>query len=72
MIQYKTVLNINISQMNLFLPSKNSTIETISKQLEYVTKGHVATQTILLQAGNYNNHYHPQNDLNVEKIPSQW
>ena len=47
--QYKTVLNINIPQMNLFLPSRNSTVETISKQLEYVTKGHVATQTILLQ-----------------------
>ena len=49
MIQYKTVLNINVPQMNLFLPSRNSTVETISKQLEYVTKGHVATQTILLQ-----------------------
>ena len=32
--------------MNLFLPIRNSTVETISKQLEYVTKGHVATQTI--------------------------
>ena len=49
MIQYKTVLNINVPQMNLFLPSRNSTVETISKQLEYVTKGHVATQTILFQ-----------------------
>ena len=45
MIQYKTVLNINVPQMNLFLPSRNSTVETISKQLEYVTKGHVATKT---------------------------
>ena len=50
MIQYKTVLNINVPQiMNLFLPSRHSTVETILKQLEYVTKGHVATQTILLQ-----------------------
>ena len=49
MIQYKTVLNINVSQMNPFLSSGNSTVETISKQLEYVTKGHVATQIILLQ-----------------------
>ena len=46
MIKYKTVLNINVPQMNLFLPIRNSTVETISKQLEYVTKGHVATQTI--------------------------
>ena len=46
MIWYKTVLNINVPQMNLFLPIRNSTVETISKQLEYVTKGHVATQTI--------------------------
>ena len=37
--------------MNLVLACRNSTIETIItlKQLEYVTKGHVATQTILLQ-----------------------
>ena len=49
MIQYKTVLNINVPQMNLFLPSRNSTVDTISKQLEYVTKGHLAMQTILLQ-----------------------
>ena len=37
--------------MNLVLACRNSTVETItiSKQLEYVTKGHVATQTILLQ-----------------------
>ena len=36
-------------QMNLVFASRKSTIETISKQLEYITKGHVATQTILLQ-----------------------
>ena len=35
--------------MNLVLASRNSTVETILKQLEYVTKGRVATQTILLQ-----------------------
>ena len=28
--------------MNLFLQIRNSTVETISKQLEYVTKGHVS------------------------------
>ena len=49
MIQYYTILNINVPQMNLVLTSRNSTVEAISKQLEYVTKGHVATQTILLQ-----------------------
>ena len=35
--------------MNLVSASKKSTIENILKQLEYVTKGHVAMQTILLQ-----------------------
>ena len=35
--------------MNLVLASRNSTVETILIQLEYVTKGHVAMQTILLQ-----------------------
>ena len=49
MIQYKTVLNINVPQMNLFLLSRNSTVKTISKQLEYITKGYVATKAILLQ-----------------------
>ena len=33
--------------MNLVLASKMSTVETISKQLEYITKGHVAMQTIV-------------------------
>ena len=28
---------------------RNATVETISKQLEYVTKGHTATQTILFK-----------------------
>ena len=31
--------------MNLVLMSRKSTVEIISKQLEYVTKGHVAMQT---------------------------
>ena len=34
--------------MSLVCASRKSKVETISKQLEYVTKGHVATQTILL------------------------
>ena len=46
---HDAVLNINVPQMNLIVASRNSTVETISKQLEYVTKGHVAMQTILLQ-----------------------
>ena len=33
--------------MNLVLMSGKSAVETISKQLEYITKGHVAMQTIL-------------------------
>ena len=33
--------------MNLVLVSRKSTVETISKQLEYITKGHIATQKIL-------------------------
>ena len=32
--------------MNLVLTSRKSTVETSLKQLEYVTKGHVAIQTI--------------------------
>ena len=35
--------------MNLVLASRNSIVETISKQLEYVAKGHVAMQKLLLQ-----------------------
>ena len=46
---HDAVLNINVHQMNLIVASRNLTVETISKQLEYVTKGHVAMQTILLQ-----------------------
>ena len=33
--------------MNLVLTSRKLIVETISKQLEYITKGHVAMQTIL-------------------------
>ena len=35
--------------MNLVLASIKSTVETISKQLEYVTKGHVVMQAILFK-----------------------
>ena len=37
--------------MNLVLTCRNSAVETMTllKELEYITKGHVATQTILLQ-----------------------
>ena len=34
--------------MNLVCETRKGTIETISKQLEYIIKGHIATQTILL------------------------
>ena len=44
MIQYYNV-QINIPQMSLV--SESSIVETISKQLEYVTKGHIAMHTIL-------------------------
>ena len=33
--------------MNLVLTNRKSTVEAILKQLEYITKGHVATQTML-------------------------
>ena len=34
-------------QMNPVHKTRKATLETISKQLEYVTKGHIAMQTIL-------------------------
>ena len=34
--------------MNLVRMSRKPTVETILKQSEYITKGHVAMQTILL------------------------
>ena len=43
-----TMLNRNIPQMNLVCKTRKPTVATILKQLEYVTKGHIATQTILL------------------------
>ena len=46
MIQYYSV-KINVRQMSLICES--TTVETILKQLEYVTKGHIATQTILFK-----------------------
>ena len=45
MIQYYSV-KINVPQMSLVRESTR--VETILKQLEYVTKGHIATQTIVL------------------------
>ena len=45
MIQYYSV-KINVPQMSLV--HESTPVETILKQLEYVTKGHIATQTILL------------------------
>ena len=48
MIQCITVLNINIPQKSLVCKTRKATAETVLKQLEYVTKGHIATQTTLL------------------------
>ena len=33
--------------MSLVRKTRKATVETILKQLEYTTKGHIATQTIL-------------------------
>ena len=38
-------VKINVPQMRLVRES--TTVETILKQLEYITKGHIAMQTIL-------------------------
>ena len=38
-----------ITQMSQGRKTKKVTVETTSKLLEYVTKGHIATYTILLQ-----------------------
>ena len=46
MIQYYSV-KINITQMSLVCESRKAIVETISKQLEYVIKGHIAKQTLL-------------------------
>ena len=42
MIQYYSV-KINVPQVSLVRES--TTVETISKQLEYITKGYIATQS---------------------------
>ena len=48
MIQYYSV-NINIPQKSLVCKTRKATCSrTVLKQLEYVTKGHIATQTTLL------------------------
>ena len=36
--------------MSLVRESRKATVETISKQLEYFTKGYIAMQTILITA----------------------
>ena len=43
-----TVLNKNTPQMSLVCETRKATVETILKKLEYVTKGHIAMQTIWL------------------------
>ena len=35
--------------MSLVHETKKATVETILKQLEYITKGHIAMQTIFLK-----------------------
>ena len=49
MVQYYNIqiVNTNISKISLVRKSRKAIVETISKQLEYVTKGHIATQIIL-------------------------
>ena len=42
-----TVLSTNIPQMSLVHKTRKATVEIISKQLEYITKGHIAVRTIL-------------------------
>ena len=41
------VLNTNIPQTSLVRETRKTAEETISKQLEYVTKGHIAAKTVL-------------------------
>ena len=43
------MLNTNIPQMSLDRETTKATVQTISKQLEYDTKGHIAMQTISFQ-----------------------
>ena len=46
MILYYNVKH-KIPQKSPVCESRKATVETISKQLECITKGHIATQTIL-------------------------
>ena len=39
------MLNINIPQKSLVCETIKAKVETISKQLEYVTKGHICSNT---------------------------
>ena len=47
MIQYYSVKSSSNESGSSEHHSRKATVETISKQLEYITKGHIATQTIL-------------------------
>ena len=42
-----TVLNTNLPQTSLVHETRKATVELTSKQLEYITKGHIAMQTIV-------------------------
>ena len=41
------MLNTNLPKINLVHKTRKATVETILKQVEYVTKGHKATYTTL-------------------------
>ena len=48
MIQYSIrVLNTSRPQMSLLHESRKATVEAILKQLKYITKGHIAMQTMI-------------------------
>ena len=47
MTHYYGVKHINIPQKSLVCKGRKATVETILKQLEYITKGHIAMQTTL-------------------------
>ena len=44
-LQYS--VNTNVPQMRLACETRKVTVEAILKQLEYVTKGHIATYIVL-------------------------
>ena len=51
MTQYYSAkyVRTNLPQMSLVCETRKATLETFSKQLEYIIKGHIATQTILFE-----------------------